>query len=106
MLEAYKKYHDKGFEIISIYMWERGEDAVASVKEQVAQKGLPWIIISETLTEKAGMFPPQQGWQGGYADAFAINGVPTMLLVDKEGKIIMTQARGDGLQAKLAEIFD
>ena len=106
MLEAYKKYHDKGFEIISIYMWERGTDPVASVKEQVEQKQLPWIIISEALTEKAGMFPEQRGWQGGYADVFGINSVPTMLLVDKGGKIIMTNARGEALQTRLTEIFE
>ena len=98
MLEAYKKFHDKGFEIVSIYIGERGEDTVASVKEHVAHKKLPWHIISETLTEKAG--------QPNYANSFAIWSVPTMLLVDKEGNIIMTQARGAALQTKLAEIFE
>jgi thiol-disulfide isomerase/thioredoxin len=98
MLEAYKKYHDKGFEIISIYVWERGTDVVASVKDHVAQKQLPWIIISETLTEKAGQ--PKHG------EFYLLNGVPTMLLVDKAGKIIMTNARGEALQTKLAEIFE
>jgi thiol-disulfide isomerase/thioredoxin/uncharacterized UPF0160 family protein len=98
MREAYKKYHDEGFEIVSIYVSERGDDPVASIKKHVAHEKLPWIIISETLTEKAG--------QPSYEKSFAIQSVPTMLLVDKEGKIIMTQARGEALQAKLAEIFE
>jgi len=106
MREAYKKYHDKGFEIVSIYIFERGDDPVASIKEHVAHEKLPWIILSETLTEKAGMFPEQQGWEKGYGEVYGINGVPKMLLVDKTGKIIMTQARGEALQAKLAEIFE
>ena len=97
MREAYKKYHDKGFEIVSIYIWERGDDPVASIKEHVAHEELPWIIISETLTTKAG--------QSSF-ESYAIGGVPTMLLVDKAGKIIMTQARGEALQTKLAEIFE
>jgi hypothetical protein len=29
-----------------------------------------------------------------------------MLLVDKSGKIIMAEARGEALQTKLAEIFE
>ena|GEM_PF-5600208 len=29
-----------------------------------------------------------------------------MVLVDKEGRIIMAQARGEALQTKLAEIFE
>ena len=98
MREAYQKYHDKGFEIVSIYVWERGDDPVASIKEHVAHSKLPWIIISETLTQKAG--------QPGYRESFAITGVPMMLLVDKVGKIIMTQARGEALQTRLAEIFE
>ena len=95
MKEAYRKYHDKGFEIVSIYVYELG---VAPIKEHVEHSELPWIVISETLTEKAGQ--PKQ------ATFFAINGVPTMLLVDQSGKIIMTTARGTQLQDKLAEIFE
>ncbi|MCL2624539.1 MAG: TlpA family protein disulfide reductase, partial [Planctomycetaceae bacterium] len=98
MKEAYKKYHDKGFEIVSIYISERGADAVAEIKEHVEHAELPWIVISETLTKEAGQ--PKQG------DFFAVQSVPTMLLVDKEGKIIMTNARGEALQTKLAEIFE
>ena len=98
MREAYKKYHDKGFEIVSIYIFERGTDPVASVKEHVEHAKLPWIILSETLTEKAEL--------PSYGKSYAIHGVPTMLLVDKAGKIIMTNARGEALQGKLAEIFE
>jgi thiol-disulfide isomerase/thioredoxin len=98
MLEAYKKYRDKGFEIVSVYIWERGDDPVATVKKNVEQEGLPWIIISETLTEKSGQ--PKQG------DFYVTGGVPTMVLVDKEGKIVMMEARSDALKKKLAEIFE
>ena len=97
MLDAYKKYHDKGLEIISVYMWEQEDDPVASVKEMVEEEKLSWIILSEALTEKAKQ--PQ------YGEFYGINGVPTMVLVDKEGKIMMTEARGGDLKNKLAEIF-
>jgi thiol-disulfide isomerase/thioredoxin len=112
MQEAYKKYRDKGFEIVSVYTAERGDDPVAMVKREVEQKGLPWIIISETLTEKAreqgqSEYPELGGsYFSEYWDYYGISGVPTMVLVDKEGKIIMTQARGAALQTKLAEIFE
>jgi hypothetical protein len=39
-------------------------------------------------------------------DYYGIFGVPTMLLVGKEGKIMMTGANGDALKNKLAEIFE
>ena len=99
MLDAYEKYHDKGLEIISAYVWEHGspQEQVETVKKFVAKEKLPWIILSETLTDSAGKVK--------YGDFYFINGVPTMVLADKEGKIIMTEARGSRLQTKLAEIF-
>jgi len=97
MKEAYEKYHDKGFEIVSVYMWQREHDPVATVKEYVEKQEIPWLIISEELSKRA-----EHPEFGAY---YSIRGVPTMVLVDKEGKIIMTNARGIMLQNRLAEIF-
>jgi thiol-disulfide isomerase/thioredoxin len=97
MKEAYKKYHDKGFEIVSVYVWERGDDPIASVKKTVEEEGLPWLIVSEAATTKAG--GKAQGTE------FGIQGVPTMLLFGKDGKIIDNDARGSKLQRKLADLF-
>jgi thiol-disulfide isomerase/thioredoxin len=93
MISAYEKYHDKGLEIVSIYIW----DKLDATKKIVESENIPWIIISEELTEKAG-----ESLQG---KKYAITGVPTMFLVDKDGKIIVNEARGEKLQKKLAEIF-
>ena len=95
MLEAYEKYHDKGLEIVSVYVWE-GDNA--GIKRAVEQEKLPWTIISEPLTEEAGA--PSQ------AATFDINGVPTMLIVDKEGKVFATEVRGAALKRMLTELFD
>ena len=98
MLEAYKKYKDKGLEIVSVYMWERGDDPIAGIKEFVAEEKLPWIILAEDLSGKAGK--PE------YGEFYGIRYVPTMVLADKEGKIILQEARGAALKKKLAEIFE
>ena len=98
MLEAYEKYHDKGLEIVSVYIWQREPDPAAEVKNYVEKKKLPWIILSEALTEKAGQ-PPQ-------GKTFDIEGVPTMLLVDKEGKVHAVHMRGEVLQRELKKLFD
>ena len=117
MLDAYEKYHDKGLEIVSVYIWEQN-DPVATVKKHVEKEKLPWMIISEALTvresetaEKTALGSvlealtrkPKPQKQGEF---YAIKGVPTMLLVDQEGKIILTEARGGTLKTKLVEIFD
>jgi thiol-disulfide isomerase/thioredoxin/tyrosine-protein phosphatase YwqE len=93
MLSAYEKYHKQGLEIISIYVW----DKLDATKKIVEDEHLPWVILSEELTEKAE--------QPAQSKKFAITGVPTMFLVDGEGKVIFTEARGEKLKKKLEEVF-
>jgi len=100
LISAYEKYKDKGLEIVSAYVWERGDDADKCNENIIAvaeKENVTWQLISEPLTVKAGQ--PKIG------EFYGIQGVPTMLLIDKEGKIIDTAARGKHLQDKLAEIF-
>ena len=105
MLEAYKKYHDKGLEIVSIYIGQNEPDPVATVRQSVEEAKLPWMIISEALTEKAGQ--PKQG------EYYRVFGVPRIVLVDQEGRIMMMNrfsgmggTHPEGFNAKLAEIFE
>lgn len=94
MLEAYEKYRDKDFEIVSVYVW----DSLERTRKSVEEEKLPWPIVSEELTEKAGA-PPQGKF-------YCIQGVPTMLLVGPDGKVADVSVRGVQLQTKLAELFD
>ncbi|MDR3196716.1 MAG: TlpA family protein disulfide reductase, partial [Planctomycetaceae bacterium] len=55
LLSAYEKYHGKGFEIVSIYVW----DKLPATKKIIEEEKIPWICLSEELTEKAGL--PLQG---------------------------------------------
>ena len=100
LISAYEKYKDKGLEIVSAYVWESGDDADKgneNIKATAEKENVTWQLISEPLTVKAG--------QAKIGEFYGIQGVPTMLLIDKEGKIIDTAARGKHLQDKLAEIF-
>jgi len=97
MLDAYEKYHDKGLEIVSIYIWEREPNADETVRQFVEKEKLPWIIISESLSVKAGQ-PPQ-------STTFGIQGVPAMLLVDKEGNVLATNTRDARLTQELKKLF-
>jgi thiol-disulfide isomerase/thioredoxin len=92
--KAYEKYHDKGLEIVSIYV----NDKIPASRKAVNDENINWITLSEELTKNANL-PPQ-------GKVYAIQGVPTMFIADKEGKILTTEeARGEKLQKKLAELF-
>ena len=100
MREAYQKYHGKGLEIVSVYVLEFGSETeqIAKVRDHAEKKEkLPWIVLSEALTAAST--------QSKQSEFYACRSVPQMLLVNREGKIIMTNARGERLQTKLAEIF-
>jgi len=99
MKEVYDKYHESGLEIVLVYVMEAGSESeqTKKIRELIEKEQIPWIVLSETLTATSRQ--PKQ------SEFYALRSVPTMLLVDREGKVIMTDARGEKLQAKLAEIY-
>jgi thiol-disulfide isomerase/thioredoxin len=90
VLRAYQKYHDKGFEIIGVSL---DTDKKAWLKALHAD-GLTWTHVSDL-----------KGWKSLPVQEFGITGVPTSFIVDKNGKVIATDLRGDALEAKLEQVF-
>ncbi|MRG44379.1 redoxin domain-containing protein [Chitinophaga sp. SYP-B3965] len=90
MLKQYKIYKDKGFEILSVSLDSKKEPWV----EAIAQDGLPWLHVSDL-----------KGWSNAAGRLYGVRGVPACYLIDRDGKIIATDVRGEKLNEKLAEIF-
>jgi thiol-disulfide isomerase/thioredoxin len=90
VVKAYKKYHDKGFEIIGVSL---DTDKKAWLKA-VNADGLTWTHISDL-----------KGWKSAPVQEFGITGVPTSFIVDKDGKVIAKDLRGEDLDKKLDEVF-
>jgi thiol-disulfide isomerase/thioredoxin len=95
LLEAYEKYHEKGLKIVSVYIGEEEPFADVTVRNFVAEEKIPWIILSESLTVAAGLVP-----QGKH---FGIVGIPTLVLVDKNGKVI--PGGGANYKQELQKVF-
>jgi hypothetical protein len=55
---------------------------------------MPWVHLSDLA-----------GWDSLGAKTYNIRGIPANILLDKEGKIIAIDLRGDELGETLAEIF-
>ena len=90
MLEQYEKYHDKGFEVVGISLDEEKD----KVDAFVAENKIPWPIIY------AG-----KGWQDPVAQFYGISGIPQLILIGRDGNVISTNARGEKLGKRLAELF-
>ena len=91
--EVYAKYHDAGFEIFG-YSIDQDLDAL---KKFVVENEIPWQVASQKKSVEAG-------YKGLY-DYYAINGVPEMILVGRDGKVLQTDCRGVKLANALKELF-
>jgi hypothetical protein len=91
VIELYGKHHDKGLEIVAI-SFDKDKDALTSFVEK---KEMPWPQYFD------GKF-----WENEYGVKYGINGIPTMWLVGKDGKVHDFQARqklGEKIEKLLAE---
>ena len=91
LVKMYKKYNKSGFEIYSVSLDEKKEDWVGAIKKD----GLSaWTHVSDL-----------QYWNSAAAKQYKVTSIPYTLLLDKEGKIIAKELRGEELAKKLSEIF-
>ncbi|OQP51366.1 hypothetical protein A4H97_27720 [Niastella yeongjuensis] len=90
VVKAYNAYHEKGLEILSVSLDKNKEAWVNAIKKD----GMPWNHVSDL-----------KFWKNEVAVMYGINAVPQNMLLDKSGRIIAKNLRGDALSAKLAEVF-
>nr|WP_315176596.1 TlpA disulfide reductase family protein [uncultured Flavobacterium sp.] len=90
LVELYKKFNPKGFEIVAVSVDKSEKIWLDAIK----RGGLPWINVCE-LT----------GTDNTAAITYGIYEYPTNFLINKEGKIIAKNVRGEDLQSKLMELF-
>jgi thiol-disulfide isomerase/thioredoxin len=86
----YEKYKNKGFEVFGVSL-DRDYGAWVNA---IKQDGLPWKHVSDL-----------KGWQSVHAALYSVNSIPQTILLDREGKIIVRNIRGEQLGSQLKEIF-
>ena len=89
VVAAYKKYHDKGFEIVGISFDKEKEPWVKAITDWE----MPWIHLSDL-----------KYWNNAAAEAYAIDAIPDNLLIDPNGIIVARGLRGSKLEDRLSEI--
>ena len=90
LVELYKHYKNKGFEIIGISLDSDAEAWAKGVKDL----GITWPQLSDL-----------KGWQNAGAALYGVNSIPHTVLVDKEGVIIAKNIHGEEIDAKLQEVL-
>ncbi|MBL7827083.1 MAG: TlpA family protein disulfide reductase [Saprospiraceae bacterium] len=86
----YHKYKDKGFDILGVSL----DRDMGAWRKAIAADGLPWHHISDL-----------KGWQSAHAALYSVTSIPQTLLLDRDGKIIARNLRGEALGQKLKELF-
>ena len=84
----YEKYHDRGFEIVGVSIDDNHDDLTNFLKENK----LPWKIINSSV-------PKGKEFEHPLADQYGIMGIPTLYVLNREGKVISLTARGPQLTA-------
>ena len=90
VVRIYYKFKDKGFDIFSVSLDQEKDPWVKAIEKD----GLTWNHVSDL-----------QFWNSAAAAAYGVQGIPATFLLDKEGKIIAKNLRGEELERKLTEIL-
>ncbi len=91
VVKAYAKFKNKGFEIYGVSLDQDKDHWV----EAIAKDGITWPQVSDL-----------QKWGSQVVRLYNIQGIPFTVLVDKEGKILAKNLRGEELEKKLAEVLN
>jgi thiol-disulfide isomerase/thioredoxin len=91
LLKLYADFRAKGYEVLGVNL----DTDESAIKPYLAQNRVPWNQIHE-----------QGGLESRLAQEFGIFSLPTMFLLDKEGKVISRGTSVDELKDQLPKLLD
>ena len=91
VVKTYEKYKNDGFTIMSVSLDTDRAKWLAAIK----QDNLTWPNHVSDL----------KGWSTKVGRLYEVSSVPFTVLIDKEGRIIKVNLRGEALEKELSKIF-
>jgi len=91
VVKTYEKYKADGFTIMSVSLDTDREKWLAAIK----QDNLTWPNHVSDL----------KGWSSKVGRMYEVGSVPFTVLIDREGRIIKVNLRGEALEKELSKIF-
>jgi len=89
---AYAAYHDKGFDVVGISL-DNNLDRLKAFQED-EKTALPWKSIADG-----------KGWDSELGRRFGINSIPATYLLDKNGKIVAENVRGERVMTEVGKLL-
>ena len=106
--KVFAAYHDKGFEVVGISL-ENGKLSPQDTPEQtVAKLEAAKKILLDFTTQNEMPWPQQfdgKFWKNEISTRFNIGMIPAMFLIDQNGKIVSTNARGEKLESEVKRLL-
>lgn len=93
VVAMYNELHSKGLNIMGVSL--DNPNGKEKWIEAIKKDGLTWPQISNL-----------KGWQDPIAVMYNIKSIPATLILDKDGKIVAKNLRGEALKAKVKELLD
>ncbi len=90
VVKVYKQYKDKGLEILGVSL----DNEKSKWVEAIEKDGISWAQVSDL-----------KGWRSDVAKLYGVQSIPQTVLLDKDGKIIAKNLRGEELSKKMAELM-
>ncbi len=87
LVRLYKEYKDKGLKIIGVDVW----DKIPDHKKAVESLGIEYPQLIDTTSNAT--------------DLYGVYGIPTILLVDKDGTIVRRGIRGDEIEEAILQLL-
>jgi peroxiredoxin len=91
VVKAFQTYRDKGFTVLGVSLDQPGKQQAWI--DAIHKDELEWTHVSDL-----------KYWDNEVAKQYGIRAIPQNILIDKEGKIIAKNIRGEELQEKLKEL--
>lgn len=92
--ENFVKYRERGFEVVGINL----DDDPKALEQFFAKRQLPWTTVVSND-------PSATGFDNVNAVHCGVDGIPFLVLVDPEGKVVEINPRGERLGEVLESIF-
>lgn len=85
--KIYEKYHDRGFDILSVSIDENDQDW----RKALVKENMPWTNCRDTEKDIRSLY--------------GVQSIPMLVVVDKDGRMVLENLRGDELSVRIGELL-